>query len=92
MAISAHFRHRGFTPANYDEAIRRLDAAGEGHPAGRLHHVAVDVDGEIEVFDIWESPEALQKWGPEGFVPILIELGVELHPPTIHPIHNVIPG
>ena len=69
MAISAHFRHRGFTPANYDEAIRRLDAAGEGHPAGRLHHIAVDADGEIEVFDIWESPEALQKWGPEGFVP-----------------------
>ena len=92
MAISAHFRHRGFTPAKYDEAIRRLDATGEGHPAGRLHHVAVDVDGEIEVFDIWESSEALQKWGPEGFVPILIELGVELHPPTIHPVHNVIPG
>jgi len=58
----------------------------------RLHHVAVDADGEIEVFDIWESPEALQKWGPEGFVPILIDLGVELHPPTIHPVHNVIPG
>ena len=92
MAISAHFRHRGFTPANYDEAIRRLDAAGEGHPAGRLHDVASDADGEIEVFDIWESPEALQRWDPEGFVPILIELGVELHPPTIRPVHNVIPG
>ena len=92
MAISAHFRPRGFTPANYDEAIRRLDATGEGHPAGRLDHVAVDADGEIEVFDIWESPEALQKWGPEGFVPILVELGVELHPPTIRPVHNVIPG
>jgi hypothetical protein len=52
MAISAHFHHRGFTAEKYDEAIRRLDADGEGHPAGRLYHVAVDADGEIEVFDI----------------------------------------
>jgi hypothetical protein len=69
MAISVHFRHAGFTPEKYDEAIRRLEATGHGAPAGRLDHTAVDVDGEIEVFDIWESPEALEKWGPEGFVP-----------------------
>jgi hypothetical protein len=92
MAISAHFHHRGFTAEKYDEAIRRLDADGEGHPAGRLYHVAVDSDGEIEVFDIWESQEALEKWGPEGFVPVLQELGVELLPPTFRPVHNVIEG
>jgi hypothetical protein len=92
MAISAHFRHQGFTPEKYDEAIRRLAASGEGHPAGRLHHTAFDADGEIEVFDLWESQEALDKWGSEGFVPVLLDLGVELHPPTIHPVRNVISG
>ncbi len=92
MAITAHFRHTGFTPEKYDEAIRRLAGAGHGAPAGRLEHVAFEVDGEIEVFDVWESPEALEAWGPEGFVPILLELGVELHPPTIHPVHNTIHG
>jgi hypothetical protein len=91
MAISAHFRHRGFTPEKYDEAIRRLDASGEDQPPGRLHHVAVEADGEIEVFDIWDSQEALEKWGPVGFVPVLLDLGVELHAPTIHPVRNVIP-
>jgi hypothetical protein len=30
--------------------------------------------------------------GPQGFVPVLIDLGVELHPPTIHPVRNVIHG
>ena len=90
MAITAHFRHTGFTPEKYDEAIHRLDAAGHGAPVGRLEHVAFEVDGEIEVFDIWESQEALEAWGPEGFVPILLDLGVELHPPTIHPVHNAI--
>ena len=90
MAISAHFKHTGFTPEKYDETIRRLNAAGHGAPRGRLEHVAIETNGEIEVFDIWESQEALETWGPQGFVPILLDLGVELHPPTIHPIRNVI--
>ena len=59
---------------------------------GRIYHSALEADGEIEVFDIWESQEALEKWGPEGFVPVLVDLGVELNPPTIHPVHNVIPA
>jgi hypothetical protein len=92
MASSPHFRHRGFTPAKYDETIRRLKAAGQGSPAGRLHHVALEADGEIEVFDIWESQEALEAFGPAGFVPILTEFGVELLPPTIRPVRNIIRG
>jgi hypothetical protein len=49
------------------------------------------VDGEIEVFDVWESQETLDAFGSE-FIPILTELGVELHPPTIWPVRNVIQG
>ncbi len=49
-------------------------------------------DGEIEVFDVWESQEALEAFGPEGFIPILTELGVELRPPTIWPVRNTIQG
>ena len=72
--------------------MQRLDAAGHAAPVGRLEHVAFEADGQIEVFDIWESQEALEAWGPEGFVPILLDLGVELHPPNIHPVHNTIHG
>ena len=92
MAIGVHFKHEGFTPDKYDEAIRRLDAAGHGAPAGRLDHYALDADGEVEVFDVWESQEALESWGPQGFVPILIDLGVGLRPPTISPVRNTIHG
>ena len=65
MAISAHC-HRGFTPANYDEAIRCLDAAGEGHPAGRLHHVAVDADGEIECSTSGSPRKLSRSGGPKA--------------------------
>jgi hypothetical protein len=52
MAISAHFKHTGFTPEKYDETIRRLNAAGHGAPPGRVEHVAIETNGEIEVLDI----------------------------------------
>lgn len=92
MAISAYFRHSGLTAERYDEASRRLDAAGEGNPAGRVCHVAMEADGEIEVFDIWESQGALETWGAQWFVPVLIDLDVEVRPPAIHPVRNLIPS
>ena len=91
MAISVHFQHKGFTADKYDQAIRQLEATGHGAPAGRLDHYALDAGGEIEVFDVWESAETLEAFGP-AFVPILTDMGVELRPPTIHPIRNVIAG
>jgi hypothetical protein len=92
VALSVHFRNRGLTPAKYDEAMSRLDAAGHGKPAGRLYHSAFEADGEIEVFDIWESQEALEAFGPAGLIPVLTELGVGLNPPTIWPVRNTIQG
>jgi hypothetical protein len=92
VAIAVHFKHNGFTPEKYDEAIRRLDAAGKGAPDGRLYHSALEADGEIEVFDIWESQEKLQAFGETGFIPILTEQGVEIHPPTVWPVRNIIQG
>lgn len=92
MAISAYFRHSGLTAEKYHEASRRLDAAGKGNPAGRVCHVVMDADGEIEVFDIWESQGALETWGAQWFVPVLIDLDVDVRPPAIHPVRNLIPS
>ena len=38
-----------FTPSRYDDAISRLEAIGAGAPAGRLYHVALETDGQIQV-------------------------------------------
>ena len=63
MALGIYFTPSSFTPAQYDDVIKRLIAAGAGAPAGRLYHVALETDGQIQVFDIWESDEALQAFG-----------------------------
>jgi hypothetical protein len=91
MAQAYYFVHEGFTPEKYHAAISRLDAAGAGSPAGRTYHFALETDGQIAVFDVWESQEQFDAFG-ETLMPILGELGVGLKPPMVAEVHNVIEG
>jgi hypothetical protein len=92
MAVGLYFAHEGFTPDKYDEAVRQLEAAGAGAPAGRTFHVALESDGQIQVFDIWESKEQFEAFG-QTLVPILSGLGIEMGgPPMPADVHNVIQG
>ncbi len=91
MAVGLYFRPAGFTPDRYDEAIRRLDAAGAGAPKGRTFHVALENDGNVHVFDIWDSQEEFEAFGAT-LIPILSELGVDPGEPGVSAIHNVIEG
>jgi hypothetical protein len=91
MATSYYFAHKGFTPEKYHEALRQLEAAGVGAPEGRTLHVALENDGTIQVFDIWESQEKFEAFGGT-LMPILSSLDVDLTPPMVAPVHNVIKG
>jgi hypothetical protein len=91
MARAFYFVNKGFTPEKYEEAIRQLEAEGARAPEGRLHHVALESDGEIQVFDIWESQEALDSFAAT-LVPVLTGLGVEMSEPMVSRVQNVIEG
>ena len=91
MALGIYFVHEGFTPDRYDEAIKQLDAAGAGSPKGRSSHFALESDGAIQVFDVWESQEDFEAFG-KTLVPILTGLGVKLGEPSIASIYSSIPG
>jgi hypothetical protein len=91
MALGMYFTPTSFTPARYDDAIKRLQEAGAASPPGRLYHVAMESDGLIQVFDIWDSEESFRAFGPT-LLPILSDLGVDPGQPRIAPVHNVIPG
>ena len=91
MASAFYFVNPGFTPDKYDEAIKQLEEAGAGAPAGRIHHLALESEGEIQVLDVWESEEALNAFAAT-LVPVLSGLGVELKPPMVSRVHNVIEG
>jgi hypothetical protein len=91
MAVAFYFPHTGFTADKYDTAIKKLEAAGQGSPKGRSYHVALDTDGVINVFDIWESQEDFDAFGAT-LLPILGELGVDPGEPMVAQVHNVLQG
>jgi hypothetical protein len=91
MAQGFYFVHGGFTPEKYTKVLMQLDDAGAGAPKGRTLHVALESDGGIQVFDIWESQKDFEAFGAT-LLPILAENGVELHDPMVAKVHNVIKG
>jgi hypothetical protein len=91
MALGIYFVHEGFTPEKYDAAIKQLNAAGAGSPKGRLNHFALESDGSIQVFDVWDSQENFDAFGAT-LVPILSELGVTMGAPSVASIYNSIDG
>ena len=91
MAIGLYFAEGQFPAEKYDQAVRRLEDAGAGAPEGRTFHVALETNGEINVFDIWESQEAFEAFGAT-LMPILTELGVNPGTPMVAAVHNVIEG
>jgi hypothetical protein len=89
--MGLYFTPAGFTPEIYDDTLARLEAAGAGAPAGRLYHVALESEGLIQVFDIWESQETFEAFGAT-LLPIMGDLGVDPGQPSIAEVHNVIKG
>ena len=91
MALSFYFQPNSFAPSVYDETISRLEAAGAGAPAGRLYHAALEADGQIQVFDVWDSQESFEAFGAT-LLPIMGALGADPGQPQVSPVHNIIKG
>ena len=91
MALGFYFASQSFSAEQYDEAIRRLEAAGAGSPPGRSYHCAFSGAGGLHVFDVWDSQESFDKFG-ETLMPILTELDVDPGEPQVAEIHNIITG
>jgi hypothetical protein len=91
MALGFYFTPKGFTTEAYDEAIKRLEAAGAGAPEGRINHFALETNGEIQVFDVWESQEAFEAFGAT-LLPIMADLGADPGEPMVAPVYKVIDG
>ena len=91
MALGFYITAKGFTQERYDTTLVQLEEAGAGAPDGRISHVALETDGEIQVFDVWESQEAFDAFGVT-LLPILAAAGVEMNEPMVARVHNEIKG
>jgi hypothetical protein len=91
MALCFYFASKSFSAEQYDDVIKRLDAAGAGSPPGRSYHSAFLAGPNVHVYDVWDSQEAFEKFG-ETLMPILGELGADPGEPMVAEVHNVITG
>ncbi|MFI5185945.1 MAG: hypothetical protein ACHQF0_04435 [Chitinophagales bacterium] len=79
----------GMSVAQYDECIRRLEAAGAGNPKGRLYHVCYGDPTNLRVTDVWDNVENFEKFG-QTLMPILNEIGINPGQPDVYPVHSII--
>ena len=89
MAIGIYFAPPAMTRQQYFECIKRLKKAGAGHPPGRVYHACFGTGERIQVFDVWTSQAAFDKFG-RTLMPILNDIGTESGQPVIMTMHNVI--
>lgn len=94
MAVVLVHQGEGLTRKSYEEAVRKLtDGKGVSSPAdwpveGLLVHAAGDAPGGFRVVDVWESEEAIARFG-ETLGPILGELGISAQP-EMYPVHTYV--
>jgi len=88
MAIAVYFHPKGMTLEQFEETHRRLADAGLADPNGRLHHSCFGEEGNLMVYDIWDSPDAFQAFGAT-LMPILAETGVDPGEPAIMPLQRI---
>ena len=89
MAIGIYFAPPSMTQQQYFECIKRLKKAGAGHPTGRVYHACFGTGDRIQVFDVWTSQAAFDKFG-QTLMPILQDLGTDPGQPVVMNMHNVI--
>jgi hypothetical protein len=88
VAIATYFHPKNMTLKQYYEVHRLLSESGNASPDTRIHHSCFGEDGDLMVFDIWESPEAFQAFG-EVLMPVLSKVGIDVGEPTVMPIERL---
>ena len=75
-------------PLEQVQSVSSAVLAAGGPPAGGISHAVVVDDGQIKVFDVWESMEEFEKFG-ETLMPILGGLGADPGQPMVMTVHNL---
>src|SRR5438445_8217847 len=88
MAIAVYFHPKEMSLRDFEEAQRLLAEAGAAQPDGRIHHSCFGDDGDLMVYDIWESPAKFEAFGGI-LMPILGEIGIDAGEPSIMALHRL---
>lgn len=90
MAV-ARVIETGITPAQYDHMRGVLGIDSTPPPGGAFHAAAIGGDGNIRIFEIWDSREQADAWGEKVMAARVAE-GIEGEPPALEylDVHSVV--
>jgi hypothetical protein len=89
MAVMMMTELQGASPEMYDGVNERMGVNPAALPEGLISHVAGPVDDGMLVVDVWESPQAFERFVNERLGPVLADLGAPRGPePRLLPVHN----
>lgn len=91
MSFVVRFTPPSLSAQQYDEVLRRLEAAGAGAPKGRIIGVAFGSPDALKVSDIWDTRENFDRFA-ETLMPLLQEMGIDPGTPEFIEAHNIIQG
>jgi hypothetical protein len=89
MAVSVYFAPKSMNAQKYNDAVKRLSAAGQMHPKGRLYHICFGSGDKLQVFEVWASQAEFDAFG-KTLMPILKKVGLDPGTPMVAPVQNVI--
>ena len=89
QAVAVLVEWEGVTAEQYDEMINRMSVTDVALP-GSLVHVAGPAANGWRVFDVWESPEALDRFRRGTLMPILEQAGFPIPKVWTWPVHNAL--
>ncbi len=72
--IAVYVKPEALTVEQYNEARKGL-AASDANMEGRKHHSCFGEDGQLMVFEIWDSQENYDAFG-KFLMPVLQEVGI----------------
>src|SRR5438128_12600444 len=79
----------GITPAEYDAMREAIDWEGNV-PDGLLFHVAAFSNKGLVLNEVWESPDHVQPFMDERFLPAIKAMGISSMPRVdLYPVHRL---
>jgi hypothetical protein len=81
----------GITPAQYDQMRVVLGIDSTPPPGGAYHVAAPGEDGNIRIFEVWDSREQADEWG-EKVAAARANAGMGGDPPSIEylDVHSIV--
>src|SRR2546425_136948 len=89
QAVAVLVEWEGGTAEQYGEMTTRMSSPDIALP-GSLVHAAGPAANGWRVFDVWESPEALERFTRGTLMPILEQAGIPLPKVWTWPVHNAL--